>query len=143
MELNASGMKRPEVNVEQRQYARLLDLLAKFGFAILVAGFAAYAFGWIRSHVPVERLPELWSLPLAEYLHETDTPSGWGWLAHLHKGEFVSLAGIAALAGSSLVCLAVLITVYARRGDRIYAAICCAEIAILLLAASGLLTPGH
>jgi hypothetical protein len=143
MELSAGGVKRPEVNAEQQQYARLLDMMAKLGFAILVVGFVTYAFGWIRVHVPVDRLPELWSLPLAQYLRETETPSGWGWLAHLHKGEFVSLAGIAMLAGASLVCLAALIPVYARRGDRAYAAFCCAEIAILLLAASGLLTPGH
>jgi len=128
---------------EQRLYARLLDLLAKGGFAILVAGFLAYAFGALPSHVPVDRLAELWSLPLADYLKQTGTPTGWGWLAHLGKGEFASLAGIAILAGCSLVCLAALIPVYARRGDRVYAAICAAEIAILLLAASGVLTAGH
>jgi len=136
-------MKRREVNAEQRQYARLLDFMARFGFVVLVAGFVAYAFGWIRVHVPVDQLPQLWGLPLEQYLRETDTPSGWGWLAHLHKGEFVSLAGIALLAGSSLVCLAAVIPAYLRRGDRAYAVFCCVEIAILLLAASGLLTPGH
>jgi hypothetical protein len=128
---------------EQRTYARLLDLTAKGGFAILVAGFLAYAFGALPSHVPVDRLPELWSLPLADYLEQTGTPTGWGWLVHLGKGEFASLAGIAILAGCSVVCLAALIPAYVRRGDRVYAAICAAEIAILLLAASGVLTAGH
>jgi len=129
--------------MEQRLYANLLDLMAKGGFAITVAGFLAYAFGGLPAHVPVERLPELWGLPLAEYLQKTATPTGWGWLAHLRKGEFASQAGIAILAGGSLVCLAALIPVYARRGDRVYAAICTIEIAILLLAASGVLTAGH
>ena len=128
---------------DQRLYARLLDLTAKGGFAILVAGFLAYVFGWIPAHVQVERLPELWGLPLAEYLRRTGTPTGWGWLAYLRKGEFASLAGIAILAGCSLVCLATLIPVYLGRGDRVYAAICAVEIAILLLAASGVLTAGH
>ena len=127
---------------DQTLYARLLDLTAKGGLAILVIGFLAYVFGWFPAHVEFGRLPELWGLPLADYLRKTDTPTGWGWLAHLRKGEFASLAGIALLAGCSLVCLVALIPVYLRRGDRVYAAICTVEIAILLLAASGVLTAG-
>ena len=129
--------------LEQRLYARLLDVTTKAGFALLVAGFVAYAVGWIPAHVPVERLASLWSLPLAEYLAATATPTGWGWIVHLPKGEFASLAGIATLCGISLVCLAAIIPVYTRRGERFYAFLCIAEIAVLLLAASGALTPGH
>jgi hypothetical protein len=131
------------VRVEQLLYSRLLDRAAKFGFVILVAGFLAYALGWIPAHVPVERLPELWGLPLQEYLRATDTPTGWGWIIHLPKGEFASLAGIEILSGCSLLCLLAIIPVYVRRGDRVYVAICVAEIAVLLLAASGALTAGH
>jgi len=132
-----------EVRVEQQIYARVLDRAAKAGFVILVAGFFAYALGWIPAHVPLERLPELWRLPLQDYLRATDTPTGWGWIVHLPKGEFASLAGIEILAGCSLVCLLAIIPVYARRGDRVYVAICVAEIAVLLLAASGVLTGVH
>ena len=132
-----------EVRVEQQLYARVLDRAAKAGFVILVAGFFAYALGWIPAHVPLERLPELWRLPLQDYLRATDTPTGWGWIVHLPKGEFASLAGIEILAGCSLVCLLAIIPVYARRGDRVYVAICVAEIAVLLLAASGVLTGIH
>jgi hypothetical protein len=131
------------VPVEQLRYARLLDGAARTGFAILVAGFAAYAFGLIPAHVPVDQLARLWGLPLHEYLRATGTPTGWGWIVHLPKGEFASLAGIEILAGCSLLCLLAIIPVYARRGDRVYAAICVGEIAILILAASGVLTPGH
>jgi len=132
-----------EVRPEQQTYARVLDRAAKAGFVILVAGFFAYALGWIPAHVPLERLPELWRLPLQDYLRATDTPTGWGWIVHLPKGEFASLAGIEILAGCSLVCLLAIIPVYARRGDRVYVAICVAEIAVLLLAASGVLTGIH
>ena len=131
------------VRVEQRLYARLLDGAAKVGFVLLVAGFLAYMLGWIPAHVPPERLSGLWSLPLQDYLRATDTPTGWGWIVHLPKGEFASLAGIEILAGCSLLCLLAIIPVYARRGDRVYAAICIAEIAVLVLAASGVLSPGH
>lgn len=128
---------------EQARYARVLDLTAKAGFAALVLGFAAYLFGWLETHVPVQELPNVWSLPLAEYLARTDTPTGWGWIAHLHKGEFAGLAGIAVLAGCSAVCLAAVIPLYVRRGDRAYALVCALVIVVLLLAASGILTAGH
>jgi hypothetical protein len=131
------------VSAEQLRYAKLLNRAAMIGIVVLVVGFGAYAFGLLQAHVPVERLPALWSQPLGAYLRETGTPTGWGWLAYVDKGEFASLAGIAVLSGCSLVCLLAVIPIYARRGERIYAAICILEIAVLLLAASGVLTVGH
>jgi len=131
------------VQVEQLLYARLLDLTSKLGFVALVVGYVAYAMGWLEAHVTVEQLPQLWTLPLAEYLAKTGSPTGWGWLAHLHKGEFAGLLGIVILAGCSAVCLLAIVPTYVRRRDRVYAGICVLEIMVLLLAASGILTPTH
>jgi len=135
-------LKNPP-SVEQLRYARLLDIGSKVGFVMLVAGFLAYVTGILEEHVVVGQLPALWGLPLAEYLRATQTPTGWGWIAHLHKGEFAGLLGIAVLAGCSLVCLAALIPLYARRGEKAYAVICTLEIIVVLLAASGILTVSH
>jgi len=131
------------VQVEQLLYARLLDITSKLGFVALVVGYVAYAMGWLEAHVTVEQLPQLWTLPLAEYLAKTGSPTGWGWLAHLHKGEFAGLLGIVILAGCSAVCLLAIVPTYVRRRDRVYAGICVLEIMVLLLAASGILTPTH
>jgi hypothetical protein len=131
------------IRPEQLRYARLLDVLSKLGFAALVAGFLAYAFGLLDAHVTVEQLPSLWTMPLAEYLKATQTPTGWAWLAHLHKGEYAGLLGIAMLSGCSAVCLAGIVPIYFRRGDRAYAALCVLEIVVLLLAASGVFGVGH
>lgn len=131
------------VPVEQLRYARILDLASRIGFVALVAGFVAYVLGWLEAHVTVDQLPQLWTLPLSEYLVRTETPAGWGWIARLHKGEFAALVGIAILAGCSALCLAAIVPVYARRRDRVYAGICILEIVVLLLAASGVLTVGH
>ena len=131
------------VQVEQLLYARLLDITSKLGFVALVVGYVAYAMGWLEAHVTVEQLPQLWTLPLAEYLAKTGSPTGWGWLAHLHKGEFAGLLGIVILAGCSAVCLLAIVPTYVRRRDRVYAGICILEIMVLLLAASGILTPTH
>jgi hypothetical protein len=131
------------VPVEQLRYARLLDITSKLGFVALVAGYVAYVMGWLEEHVTVEQLPQLWTLPLAEYLVRTDSPTGWGWLAQLHKGEFAGLIGIVILAGCSALCLAAIIPMYVRRRDHVYAGICAVEILVLLFAASGLLAAGH
>jgi len=128
---------------EQLLYARLLDVASKVAFVMLIGGFVAYVTGVLEENVVVGQLPALWGLSLAEYLRVTQTPTGWGWIAHLHKGEFAGLLGIEALAGCSLLCLAGIVPLYARRGDRIYAAICTLEIVVMLLAASGILAMSH
>jgi hypothetical protein len=140
-------MPQPDVTdrvpPEQRLDAKLLNRTALIGIAVLVIGFGAYAFGLLPAHVPVERLSALRSQPLGAYLRETGTPTGWGWLVHVDKGEFASLAGIVVLSGCSLLCLLAVIPIYARRGDAVYVAICALEVAVLLVAASGVLTGGH
>jgi len=128
---------------EQLRYARWLDLGSRAGLALLVLGFLAYVFGAMKPHVPLDRLPEAWALPVAEYLQATGMPSGWRWVALADRGDIVNFVGIAVLAGCSMLCLLALLPLYARRGDRMYVAICVAEMAVVLLAASGLLTSGH
>lgn len=134
-----SGSRPPE----QLRYATLLDWGAKLGFAVLVLAFAAYVTGVLTAHVPHERLPGLWTLPLEAYLAQTGTPTGWDWLALLAKGEFASIAGIAILSACSLPCLAAIVPIYRARGERVLAAIVVLTILVQLFAASGLLVAGH
>jgi hypothetical protein len=128
---------------EQLRYARWLDWSAKAGLAALILGFGAYATGLLPAQMPFDRMPELLALPLDRYLAATGTPTGWGWTALLAKGEFASLVGIAMLAGCSALCLLAIIPAYVRRRDTVYAIVCLLEIAVLVLAASGILTSGH
>lgn len=138
----AAGGDLP-VSAEQRRYAHWLDGFTRIGATLLVAGFAAYLFGWLPAHVPREDLPGLLSLSLADYLAATGTPTGWGWLALVTHGEFASLVGIALLAGGSIACLAVVIPLFARRGDWIYVALCLLEILTLAASASGVFVGTH
>jgi hypothetical protein len=128
---------------EQLRYARLLDWGTRIGMVVLVLSFASYVLGLAESHVPVDRLPELWVHPVERYLELTRSPTGWGWLALIHRGDIAGLAGIVILAGCSLVCLLALVPLYLRRGDKAFAALCLAEVAVVVLAASGVLTGGH
>ena len=128
---------------EQLLYARLLDWGTAIGLLVLVASFAGYLTGWLTPRVPVHELPSLWHHPVDEFTRLTGSPLGWAWLAEVQRGDLAGLLGIVLLAGCSLPCMAALVPLYLRAGDRAYAAICMAEIAVLSLAASGVLSAGH
>ena len=138
-----SGDEQGASPSEQLRYARLLDLGTRLGLVLLVASFAAYVLGVPAPQVPVQRLPELWSLPVADYLRQSAMPTGWGWTALLPAADMLGLLGIVMLASVSLVCLAALVPLYAARGERAYVVIVLLEIAVLLLAGSGVLAGGH
>jgi hypothetical protein len=137
------GARRTHASREQLRYARVLDAGMRFGLGVLVCGFIAYVTGLVPAHVPLAQMPELWSLSAPEYLRATGTPEGWGWLGMLSSGEMLPLVGIAILSGISGLCFVVLLPLYAARRDWIYGVIAVLEIAVLTLAASGILTVGH
>jgi hypothetical protein len=128
---------------EQLVYATMLGWSTRAGLLVLLLSFAAYVSGMSPSFVPLDRLPALWSLPVSQYLAETGTPTGWGWLALLRSGDVQGLAGIVILAGCSVPCLLALVPLYAARRERAFVAVCLAEVAVVALAASGLLAGGH
>ena len=128
---------------EQLRYARWLEWGTRVGLAALILIFLAYGIGLVEPHVPHSRLPEVWNLPVSQFLAATGLPTGWGWLAFAHRGDIANLLGIAMLTGASLLAWLALLPLYLRQRDRLYAALCVAQVAVLLLAASGLLTAGH
>ncbi len=128
---------------EQARYATLLYWGSRSGLTVSTLAFLAYIFGVLPAHVPLEQLPALWSLPSKEYLAATHSPTGWSWLKQIAQGDFASLFGIAWLSSCSLLCLLAVIPIYRVRRDWIFVAICVLEVAVLVLAASGILTSGH
>lgn len=124
----------------QLRYALLLEWGTRAGLAVLLVSFVAMLAGWLPAHVPPQDLPRLWSRPVADFLAATGSPTGWGWLALLHRGDMLGLAGIGILAGCSMVALLALVPLYARSRDRRFMALCLAEVAVLLAAASGVVS---
>jgi hypothetical protein len=149
MDVKDSGRKgsknAPHVyaSPEQLRYARVLDAGMRFGLGVLVCGFVAYMMGWLPVHVPLAQMPGLWMLAAPDYLRVTGMPEGWGWLQMLGNGDVVPLVGIAILSSISGLCFVALLPLYVARRDWIYCAIAMLEIAVLTLAASGVLTVGH
>jgi hypothetical protein len=128
---------------EQLLYARWLEWGTRFGLAALVGLFAAYAGGLLPPQVPLDQLPTLWNQPVDAYLRATGAPSGWQWVHRLGQGDVANLLGIAIMAGCSVLCLLALLPLALRRGDRLLAALCLAEAAVVLLAASGVIGGAH
>lgn len=121
----------------QERYARWLDVLTKLAFAISVAGFAVYAAGALAPLVPIAELPRLWGLPLAEYVARTGAPTGWAWLHYLGRGDYLNYVGLSLFACVVLLCnLAVVVPLF-RRGERLLGTLVAAQVAVLAVAASG------
>jgi hypothetical protein len=129
--------------VEQLRYARWLEWGSRVGLAALVVVFLAYGAGLLEPQVPHSRLPEVWNLPVSEFLAATGMPTGWGWLALAHRGDVANLIGISLLTGCSLLALLSLVPLYLGQRERAYALLCLAEVAVIVLAASGVLSSGH
>ena len=132
-------------------YAAWLEKGMLFGLVLLVISFALYLFGVITPAVPLEQLAHYWSMPVAEYLAAVNrdfiqmenAPIGWAWLKLVNKGDFLNFLPVAILAGISVLCYLVIVPVLAKKGERAYAIMSLAEIAILILAVSGLTAISH
>lgn len=127
---------------EQLAYARVLDVGMKLGFVSLVVTFALYMLGALAPHVPVEELPRLWALPVKQYMEAIGVHGGWSWLGMLGKGDFLNFVGIAFLSSVAIICYATITPIFLRKKDRIYAFLAVLEIAVLVLAASGIFKSG-
>ena len=127
---------------EQVAYAKLLDLGMKLGLIMLVVTFIIYLSGIFTPHIPVNDLPNYWSMPVKEYLKATNIHTGWSWIYLLGKGDFLNFTGIAFLSGVTIICYMRIIPILFRKKDTIYAVLAIIEVLVLVLAASGILKSG-
>ena len=124
-------------------YARWLGWCTRTALAVLSAAFAAYALGLLEPLVALERLPQVWALPLERFLAATGAPTHWDWLGVALNGDYANLLGIAMLGMVSVVCYLRLLAPLVRTQERALAVIAASQIAVLVAAASGLLSGGH
>lgn len=140
-----------DTSKEQMIYANVLEKGMLLGLAIMFVTFVLYAFGIVSPAVPLDRLPDYWSMSVTEYLDAIErdylnfgqTATGWIWVALLSYGDFLNFVGIAVLSGVTIVCYFVIVPLLWKSNDKIYAWIAIAEVFVLVLAASGLLKAGH
>jgi len=124
----------------QERFAAAIQLATRLGMVALVATFIPYVAGWAPGRVAPEVLPALWTRPLRTYLERAQTGTGWQWTTSLGSGDSACLVGIAILCAASAVALLVALGVFWRGRDRISAALCIAQIGVLVVAASDALS---
>lgn len=137
-ERKLSTQARPE----QIRYANILFYGAWLGIFMMIATYLIYILGVLPSHVPMDVVTSSWKMGVADYLHHTNSPTGWGWASLLNRGDFLNFVPIALLALLTIVCYFTLIPGYKKRKDYMYMFFAIAEILVLALAASGLLGSG-
>jgi hypothetical protein len=128
---------------EEFRYARVLDIGVKAGLVLLVLSFATYLTGILPPHVAFDQLPKYWGLPVSEFVKATNTPTGWGWLRLIAKGDIVNLVAIAYMAGLSAICSLAVLPIFARRGEKVQLVFAVLQIVVLVLAASDILSAGR
>jgi len=126
------------LKTEQETYARWLAWGTRLGFGLLVATYLVYVAGLVAPGIAFERLPELWTLSLDQYLAATHAPTGWRWLGRLGQGDWLNLVGVAVLTATTLACYLRVLPIFARGGERLFVAICVLEVVVLVAAAAGI-----
>jgi len=141
----------PAADEEQLLYAKILQIGMYIGLVLLLVTFALYTSGVIAPAVPVEQLPDYWTMNVHDYLeatnrdhlHQEHPISGWAWVTVLGKGDYLTFVGITLLAGVTIVCYLGIIPTLIRKRDKAFVAMAVLEVLILTLAASGILAVGH
>jgi hypothetical protein len=121
------------------------------GLATLLVTFTLYVTGIVAPAVPIQELPNYWTLSAHDYLvainndflHREGIVIGWGWMALLDMGDYLNFVGIALLALVTIFCYMGILPTLFRKKDWVYAAIAILEVLVLVLAASGKVTGGH
>jgi hypothetical protein len=136
--------EKTKASEEQLLYANILNIGMWFGLAVLTVTFLMYVFGILPNFVPIDDLPKYWTMKAKDYIHVLNAPTGWGWLAFVGKGDYLNFVGIAMLAGLTILCYLAIIPTLSRKKDTAYLVISIVEVAVLVMAASGILkTGGH
>ena len=132
-----------ETHCEQLRYAYFLGLGANIGLLLVTAAFVLYVGEVFEPHVPLERLPMLWGMSAAEFAARSGLPTGWAWVQFVHRADMLNVVGITVLALASVPSLLAVIPLFARRREPIMPWVCALQIAVIVLAASGVLASRH
>ena len=140
-----------EASEEQLLYAKILAIGMYLGLGLLLVTFTLYVTGIMAPAVPIQELPNYWTLSAHDYLvainndflHREGIVVGWGWMALLNMGDYLNFVGIALLALVTIACYLGILPTLFRKRDWVYAAIAILEVLVLVLAASGKVTGGH
>jgi hypothetical protein len=134
--------KNTKASEEQMVYARLLNKGMLIGLVLIIISFAVYMSGLFSSFIPPQEIPNYWGMSSKNFIHTLHAPTGWAWVAMVDKGDYLNFVGIAFLAGVTILCYLAILPILMRKKDIPYVVIAIIEVAVLVLAASGILKSG-
>jgi len=132
----------PKPMPEQITYANLLFIGAWVGIVLMVFTYLIYVSGLMGAHVDMAVITRNWDKGVDAYLAITGSPCGWGWVRLLNRGDYLNYVGLVLLAVLTIVCYLFLIAGYRKRKDWMFFFISLLEVAVLTLAASGIIGAG-
>jgi len=138
----ASDPHGSDPHIIERRYARILQWFVLGAFSALVVTFVLFSAGVLPSAVAAEETPSLWSLSADAYTERTAFPQGWEWIGQLHQADVLTFGALAVIAAATPICFIALAIMYLSRRDYAYAVMTAAVVAVLSLAASGLVGAG-
>lgn len=127
---------------EQLLYASVLEKGMYFSLLILIITYLIYVLGIVTPHIALHDVPRYWSMGVSDYLHQTQTRDGWGWITLVGFSDYLNFIPIAMLAGVTILCFLIIVPVLWKVNDKLYACLAFLEALILSIAASGILGAG-
>lgn len=109
-----------------------------FGLIFITATFFIYLSGILPPVVPLNELNKYMVMSSSEYSKTIGLEHGWAWLGFLNKGDYINFIGIAFLSLVTILAYAVIIPIFFKKGNKLYASFAIIEIIVLILAASGI-----
>lgn len=134
--------EKTKASEEQIAYANILNIGMWSGLALLIITFFVYISGVLPTFVPIDDLPKYWGMRVHDFNTTLNAPTGWHWVSLVGNGDYLNFVGIAILSGLTILCYMVILPILIRKKDRAYVVLAVLEIAVLSLAASGLLKVG-
>jgi len=132
-----------EVSPEHLRYAVILEYGVWAALFVLATSYLAYLAGWATPLVPLDQVQQHWGLSHDAFVAATGMPVKWRWLTQLQHPDMANLLGIAMLGLLSCAGLLGVLPVFWRRKDKAFCTAIILELAVVLLAASGVITRGH
>jgi hypothetical protein len=134
---------RLEPTPEQTRYAGILEGGTYLGLLCLLITFPLYVLGVVEPHVPLQKVVQCWTLDAHGYRTETGTDAGWSWVSMVGHSDFMNFVGIAVLASVSVFCYCAVMPMMLKRKDWTYVVLALLQVAVLIVAASGIFGAGH
>ncbi len=137
------GESAPELTSRRRAYADWMETGTRIGAGGLAFAYLAYVTGLLPPHVPINTIVAHWHLPAAEMASACGFYRGTSWIHAFREGDYLTVLLLAFLATVTIWSFARLIPFLIRERDLPMMLVVLAQLAILVLAASGVLHVGH